>query len=475
MPERIEVELTPHAPTRGRVRASPPAAIAPVERPPIGDGTVSCDSDRAPGHVSWFASDRGRLVVTATVVGVVGVLFGWMLGRTSGAEPDETVAEDATATSAADSRPSTGPFASADTLPEADIEPPRTTAPRTTTTLAETVVSPIELDQRISGLPVRLVGLRSDNRLVEIDLTVGTLSERRVPAISGFEPGLVVAGDDWILLPQIDGSRMRLLRDDGTESELSVGDQWAVVVVPERDELWRTGMQQGFGDTLTYERVDLLGEPLGTPIEMPWRSWAVAADPSGGLVTTVNGKVYRIDETGVEQLALGELIGLSTNVVIVRQCDETMQCGLQVVDRATGEIRDVPGDPTETRGSDVESLLNWGRSHNSVVAPDDTAVVVVAPGPNTIGLGLVDLGSGRFTPMAEYAGSGTVAWSPDGRFVFYLDGGIVSALDRWNGDTFTVASNPLTWTGLTSRPVTGADRGVTSATTGSVAEEAVEG
>ncbi len=488
-PERIEIELTPHAPTRRRARA----AIA-VERddraapfsgrddePADVDATDGIDDpadDRAQRASSWLGTDHGRLVVTAIVTGVVGVLLGWMLGRDGDSEPGRSVADDAPVTTKADPRPSQGPFASAETLPETDLEPPTTRPVRPTTTIAEIVAESIDIDERVVGQQVRLVGLRFDNRLVELDLAGVSMSQRSIPASSGFDPGLIVAGDDWVLLPQNDGSRMRLLRDDGSESELNAGDQWSVVPVPGADELWRTRTQSGFTDGLSYERIDLDGQPLGQPISMPWRSWAVAADPLGGLVTTVNGKVYRVDESGATQLAVGELVGISSNVVVVSECDEELRCGLQVIDRATGDVRAVPVDPTGRLGGDVESLLTWGRHRSSVMSPGDDAVAVVAPRFNGFGLGLVDLETGAFTPMGQNAGYESVVWSPDGRFVFHLDGGRVSALERSTGIVFPVADGMLTWTGLTSRPLGGAVDDVATETPirpdDSVAEEFVE-
>lgn len=451
-PERIEIELTSHAPIRDRTRhpALGDQAGGHEERP------VDHDDDHSPS--AWLGTDRGRLVVTAVGVGLIGLLLGWALGR-SGDPATVAPATETSPSTTIERFPTAGPFASVETLPEADVDAgPRPTRPPPTTTLPPVpVVRPLDVDERLAGQPVRLVGLRYDARLVEFDLAAGTATERSIPASSGFDAGLMVAGDDWVLLPRNDSSRMRVLRDDGTETEFEAGDQWSLLPIAGTDEFWRAGNQQGFEVGLTYERVNIDGEVLGPPIDMPWRSWAIAADPNGGVVTTYGGKIYRVDESGATQLATGDLLGISTGVLVVRDCDERLQCGLFVVDRATGERAAVPPDPSFGAEARYESLVSWGPSRRSFVSPDDRSLVVAAFDDSSVQLGLVDLETGMLTRLGDAYFGNAVEWSPDGRFLFVIVSGVISVVDRATGDTFPVAAEEQTWNGFAVRPPTSAE------------------
>lgn len=450
-PERIEIELTPHAPIRDRSRSASSTDGAEAGHP---EDRTHDGADAGHSPSAWLGTDRGRLVATSVGVGLLGLVLGWALGRTG----DPGTVAPATETSpptTIERFPTAGPFASVETLPEAEVDAaPRTTRPRPTSTLPPVpVVRPIELDPRLAGMPMRLVGIRFDNRLVELDLATGRATERQIPASSSFEPGLMKAGDDWILLPRNDSTDMRLIRDDGTETDFPAGDQWSLLPVVGTDEFWRTGNQRGFEDTLQYEKVNIDGDVLGPVIEMPWRSWAIAADPFGGVVTTYNGKVYRVTETGATQLAVGELLGISAGVVVVRDCDEVLRCGLSVVDRATGEIAIVPPDPDFGPDARYESLIGWGASRRSPLSPDDRSMVVAAYGDVEVRLGIVDLESGVVTSLSDPYLTDVIEWSPDGRFLFVIVDGVVSAVDRETGETFPVVDDEPTWRGFTARRV----------------------
>lgn len=220
----------------------------------------------------------------------------------------------------------------------------------------------------------------------------------------------------------------------------------------------------GFGDPLVYERIDLRGEPLGPVVEMPWRSWAIADDPTGGLVTVYNGNIYRVDQDGATQLAAGELVGLSRDIVVARRCDEVLQCRFEIVDRATGETRAVPHDPALGDGVGVEPVSTWGPERSSPMSPDGSAVVVVGSFDSASELGIVDLATGAYAAVSTGGLGGSFVWSPDSRFLFHLENGVITAYDRETGESFAVLEDQLTWTGFTARPPIGGvpDEGATS-------------
>ena len=431
-PEPIEIELTSN-----------------IEDHDVDDLIVTSSTDGAP---SAAARDQRRVFAVATVVGVLALLLGWLIGRSTGA--DEVATSPITT-------PATIEAVAETLMPGETLPSPSTTRPRrttTTTTLAPPTIETIEIDPRLEGVELRLVGSEQSRVLVELDLAEHTLTRQNTGR--SFESQAMIVGQDWIALMSQGGGTTTLIRDGEGSQRLDLGEPWQLLWQEGTDLFWRPDLEhESFNGPSLYEQVDIAGEPTGVTLELPVDAWVQRTDPLGGLIVEVTGKSYSIGESGVSLIGNGQLIALSADIAVLRDCDELLRCGLFVIDRQTGAVRALELDSELTP---IESISSWGPpGQGRAISPDGTMVAVMLPSTTGPLLGLVDLWSGAVVELGAPWWSPTVVWSPDGRFAFFLDGepefggpGMrrLSAYDRESGEVFPVVAEPLVWDSLAARP-----------------------
>jgi hypothetical protein len=235
---------------------------------------------------------------------------------------------------------------------------------------------------------------------------------------------------------------------------VDIGDPWNPLRVPGTDRFWR-GVGDGPFGWERYELTDLHGDRVG-PVIDGFERWPAGVDPEGGLIAVVQGSTYSVDVDGVALIGRGEAVAVGAGVVVLRVCDDQLQCGLEVVDRATGDAR-----PLEVGAEEFEFPLGdargWYGFGLGVVSPDDSAFVLTDPplaGPprhvlveivtgEVVDLGRVDQWNGP---------SSTVAFSPDGRFVLHLASATPTVYDRRTGTSALLAEELGPWSQLAVVP-----------------------
>lgn len=446
---RIEIELTPVEPSRRR--AQPPSVLAPVTAaPPVGE------TDDAP------ARERRHLIVTAMVVGLGALLLGWVLGRSGGDAPAATPTPSTSERPPAEQptttvRPGLGAL---DTLPPV-TEPAETTLPfvpiRPTvgTSVAVAPTGPegpeatsVELDPRVAGLDVQLVGYAGFQHLHELDLSTGTLLDYGGVSSDVWQ---IIAGDDWIVLPVYNGLDSYVIRADGVIDRVSLGGD-VIVGLPALDTFWTSG--NNFGATTELRETDLFGEETGRTIVLPPNTWPEAADPLGGVVVRAGGRLFSLFPEAAEDLGRGDLVALSEHTVVTYECEADLRCGLRVYDRASGVRAEVPSDPS--LGIVAYPGLNWtGLSGDYGLSPDRTRLITVLQSETSEWrTALVDLATGVVTIIEEATGGqpGLMVWLDD-RYAAFLDGRQrLHAYDTVTGESFPVfAGDQPSWSTITRR------------------------
>ncbi len=440
-PQRIEIELTTNAEIQDRTRHRP-------DQPPAQSDEVVVRSDEV-DPTGWLGSDRGRLVVTATVVGLMALALGWSLGRVG--ESGDVATSSVTAPES--TAPGTTVVLVGESLPPPQIT---TTIPKprpstTTSTLPDPVSTAIEVDPRLAGVDLTLIGIANGNRVVELDLAAQTRLERSLSLFGGDPSGLIV-GDDWLLVGNPATGKSLVVHADGQSEPVDVGDPWQPLWIPGTDRFWRVSDDQPWDQPMTYVEVDLAGEPTGTTIELPAGSWPILVDHDGGLVVLTVGKNYVISESSVDLIGPGDLLALSGDFSVTRDCDAQLRCGLLVTDRRTGTTRTVQPDPSLGSSPMLQAVYGWGANRSSTLSPDGNMCVVIVPSNNTTRIGLIDLRTGDFVELSSSFYLPSVAWSPDGRFAFFLDEASLRAFDRETQDVFDVVDEPQMWTAFAQRP-----------------------
>ena len=440
-PERIEIELTSNVDPE----------IGGVGRDGSGNAseeliaTGSTDDTGRP-----LAPDSRRLFAVAAVVGVVALLLGWLIGRSSGSDEVATTS----VTTPETTEPVTETLMPGEALPSVSTTRPRRTT--TSTTMALPTTATIVIDQRLEGVDLLLVGSERSRDLVVLDLAEQTLT-RQIMSMT-FEPEALLVGEDWVVLQSFGGGTTTLLRDGEAPQRMN-GWPWQLLWQEGTDRFWRPGIEtETFNGPSLYEEIDVTGELTGVALELPVGAWVDRADPRGGLVTEVTGKNYSIGEAGVVLIGAGQMIGLSEDIAVLKDCDERLRCGLFVTDRQTGVVHEVALD---TDLIALEPLYGWGPpDRGQAISPDGTMVAVMLPSSTSPVLGLIDLSSGVVVELGQAAWAPRVVWSPDGRFAFFLEGEpdfggsgerTLSAYDRESGEVFAVSSEPLAWQSLAAR------------------------
>ena len=428
------------------------------------DGDVVIDESIDQDAGSQATGDR-RAFLIATTVGVLALVLGWLIGRTGGS--DDVATGDTGPPVTTEVEPAELP--PGDTLPSAvtTITRPRPTT--TTSTLAPPARDFVEVDPRLAGIELTLVGVERGNVLVDLDLAAQTMTRRDLGGLR-IEPGVLVAGDDWVAIASPYGEQIWVVGDDGLREQVDLGEPWGLLWQAGTDRFWREvdefgWDQSAFSEPTTYEEIDLTGEPTGVVLELPFDMWSWQTDPGGGLLVERAGKLYTVDESSISLIGTGELIALSGDIALMRDCDEQLVCGLFVVDRSSGDVRPLPVGTVAGEPKLVGAMWGWFSSAMSnTISPDGEMCAVMVSAADGPVLALLDLRSGDVVEVGEDHAVPMVVWSPDGRFVFFLtgydgfgtyEGGDLNAYDRRTGEVFPVLSEIGAWESLVARPGTG--------------------
>lgn len=445
-PERIEIELTSNA--------DPASSV-------LGDETIVTGASDDAARPAPDQRDQRRMFEVVAVVGVLALLLGWLIGRSSGG------AEIATTDATTPGTTVTTEVVAEPLLPGEPLPSPSTTRPRRTTTtitLAPPAVSRIEIDSRVHGVEVTLVGTdQSASNLEIVDLDLATQTMTRRDAGRRYDAQGLLVGDRWVALISPSGGSLVLVRDGESPERLDLGEAWELLWQPGTDRFWRPDWDhEGYAGWSVFEEVDLTGEPTGAIIELPFDTWVQRVDARGGLIVEVAGKYYSVSESDISLIGVGELIGLSTDIAVMRDCDEQLRCGIFVADRRTGDVRSLELAPPLSDGTRIEPFGWWGPpSFLQHISPDGRLCAATLPSEDGPRLILIDLESGAVTELGEMFWMPGIVWSPDGRFGFFLAGfgGFdgpdfdgVSVYDRESGEVFPLTAEPLNWGALSARP-----------------------
>jgi hypothetical protein len=469
-PERIEIELTSVADggRRRRGRSDAPATagyqVPPgTAWPPSAAGEHDATSE--PQQTGPLATERGRLVVAALATGIVALFLGWAIGHSDGS---------GTASDAPDSSVDTGP-SSVPTTTEVGVrvptvspsDLPTTTVRPVSTNVVEigppsTVLEgwrtePLAVAPELATLGLDIVGLTNGGDVVSVDVAAGTASRARVNLTDDGYPRPVETGQGWILVLASDGVTARLIGDDGVPQLVNLSGYWELFRQPGTDLFQR--VDQNDPGTMTLTPLNADGSPAGEPVDytLPANWWPTGLDPAGGLVVTGPGSgAFAITPTGSTRIADGTLVAVSRTRAVSYDCEDDLDsCGLFVRDRATGETHAVPN----TSGNvGYQSMYGYfGTSVGTTISPDDRyAVMLVLADEGNQGyresLGLVSLDDGSAVDLTTFYNGGQVSWSPDGRYVLFLDGGILSAYDVETATHIRVSEDLESLTSFGVRP-----------------------
>ena len=448
-PGRIEIELTSNDPTGPHGPA----------RDPLGRPLVSGPIDDHRG-----APDDRRLLGVAALVGVLGLAIGVTLGRIGRAADD--VATATVPPSTVIDGPAARPIASPDaTAPVSSPSTAPATAPTTSLPSRPTMTSvvaigrsepdvvpaertSIAVDPAAARLPIEIVGRGVDGSLIRLDLATGEMTTQPLDPPAG--PPVVLAAEGWSAIPAWDGREGRdgwtVITDDGAVS---------IVEMPGVVLEWRhasPGLFWAFGrdgvDRLAVE-IDISGAETGRVISLPGSP--TFADPNGdGMVVTAPGGVYSVGEATTARITSGQLVALGRSQAVAYECDDALECGHVVIERATGARR--PVALAFPPGTTIDAVAAWTTAP-PLTGEEDAALVLVSDQRTGVPPrgGVLDLLTGEFTEVTGRGDAAMMRWAPDGRAVIWLDRGRLRLFDRVTGESVDVAPELALMTAFTTR------------------------
>jgi hypothetical protein len=479
--ERVEIELTSRDTRRGRRRTPdvqdplvgftepsvmPPTSLATPDE--HADSAFTAPLAPADGPLS---SGRARLVVTALVSAAIALFVGWALGRASdgGGSPNDgldrasttilaTVPAAEVGATVAPVDPSLLPATTAFTPIVGTVRPaPTSTSTPTPTSSEAWIASRARVAQPAAELGVRIVGLQPDGTVVELDTTSGELASIRV-GVRIDSQGALYAGAEWTLVGQPDSPGLTLFRGHGAPELVTLAQPWLLHWQPGTDRFWRLDETVRFGDPLHVVEVTYDGMPTGVEFDTDGRFWIPGADPLGGLlVLDAPGGSYHIAPDGTTRITTGEVIALNAQTVLASDCGDAMeQCGLIVIDRATGDAS--PLEPNLLASSSGRRAIEYfdspaGYGYPSLLAaisPDGRySPVMVADEDQDYGV--IDMTTGEFIQFGDMPES-SLWWSADSRSAMYLVNGHLTVYDFDAGTTYEVSTDVFPLQDFVVRP-----------------------
>lgn len=429
-PERIEIELT---------SSDGGPAWARRDGAAVGDDGVAATDVAESNPVGHDAAlGRGRIWGMA-LLAVAALTLGWMLGSAGTDDASADVAPLVSGRSTATTAPASEVISPVEPSEPTGSTPASAPTPSATPDpVGETTTEQVALPVSVQGMPAEIVALGSGREIIRLDLSTGTL-ETMVNDSPPFGPPTLFVDDDSVLLPSWDEDLLSTLVTDGADPErVDVGPAGQLLSAQLSGVLWRSDFASVGFEAARSEAIGLAGKSLGEPLELP--VFPFAADPAGGVVIAAPGGAFQVTIEGPTRITPGRLAAIGPDHAIGHECDESLVCRYVFIERATGSRSPLPLEAA--LGEQPFFDTTWGPVSVSAFPPNGAFVVLEWVGVETSfrrTLLVLDVRSGAAVELGVDPGSAQSAWSADGRVLFYLLGGRLSALDVITGESDLVS------------------------------------
>jgi hypothetical protein len=211
-----------------------------------------------------------------------------------------------------------------------------------------------------------------------LDLDTGEAIELVVPR-SVY--GIVAVAGGVVLLDDGDARYLPLPRGGSPGEVVLLGPGDQAFPVGDGRAVWLTGVRSDGGDGASATLVDLDGNTIAGPVDLG--GWVAGAHPRG-LIVQAAGRVYVVDDRGaVIPVTTGEVLGVSEGWMLVRSCDDGLECGPELWGPDLGAPRRLPA-----------TRVAFGFGGALSVDPAGERAAFLLDGPRGQSVGIVDLDTG---------------------------------------------------------------------------------
>lgn len=284
--------------------------------------------------------------------------------------------------------------------------------------------------------------------VVRMQLASGRITRTKLPLISSGGPTSFLVGRDWAMLRPLDVVPGYLVRDGQRARPL--GGALALfgpaLPGPDPQHVWVSTESGQIGRLML---VDADGKRAGASIAVPVTLNGYAQTDGAGYVLLQGvGGAYDARPDGLRRVTTGMVLAAGPTHWLTYECDERYRCETVVIDRGTGARHSI----------DMAVAQAYGVT--GVISPTGTAAALIKIDPTSEAMPesfhLIQLASGKERRLAIPKDSdmqdGTMAWSPDGRWLFVLAGGTLYSVDAATGNVGDLGVRLPQLTQLAVRP-----------------------
>ncbi len=301
--------------------------------------------------------------------------------------------------------------APAPSTPATTSAPP--SAPAVAVASASAVTAPVASDV---GHPLlgattgwELIGLGAEG-VVRIQPAAGRITRTPLPPLNTTGPVSLVAGPDWTMVRPLDSVAGYLVPDGQPARQLTgeLSHGGPVAPGPDGSSVWIIKVTES-GPVMTL--IDTQGQPAGPTLAFPRDGGGqLTPDGTGYLIFEGVGGAYDVRPDGMHRITTGTVVAVGPTRWVVLECDDAYRCTTVAVDRRTGARRTLSASSQAYRPFGV---VSGDGARAAFFTTDPTGQTVTH---------LVNLASGgdRVLPLPSQVNgdSSTLAWSPDGRWLF---------------------------------------------------------
>ena len=247
-------------------------------------------------------------------------------------------------------------------------------------------------------------------RAVRVQLARGRVTQTLVPALDSSGPFSFVTGPTQMVIRPLDFVPGYLVPDGKPSRPLRgrLSHGGSVIPGPRPGEVWLDNSPQ----SLTLVRLG--GSTTGVSIHLPPGGWWLASPNGRGYVLLSGvGEIYDVWPGGSRRIG-GMLAAVGPTRWLTVNCYRPHRCADVITNTATGAQRQLGGPP----------VTSVSAAAPGIIAPDGATAAIfrVTPG-GQVTLHLLSLVTGTDRQIAvrlsqSSVGPGTLAWSPDSRWLF---------------------------------------------------------
>ena len=291
----------------------------------------------------------------------------------------------------------------------------------------------------LAGAPANLeIFARGPGVVLRLQLAIGRVTATAIPDLDSTGPVALLAGSNAAIVRPLDSVPGYSVPDGGPAVALTglLATGGTALPGPDPAHVW---IETDAGATSGMQLVTLDGRADGPSIVAPSAAGTPSSDDAGYLVFASIDGFYAARPGSLHRVTTGPLMAVGPTRWLAQQCDDQLRCGLVVINRTTGSSR------TLNAQAGIYDL------YGGQISPDGrtAAMIGITATSDTARLHLLDLttGADTATPIAvdqtQSLQAGAFAWSPDSRWLFAIDNGAVSAIDRSTGQRQVVITGSV--------------------------------